>query len=190
MIKIVKNFYEKHVYLNDKLDPIFDLYYKVLSFYKNCKRLIEYAPLVWHHRNWDYGFILRFNKKLHEDLYKGMFIEGSGFSDESKRKQLKIVIELFDRLEKDKYEDIAHNLLDRKYGQSYFKTLKIEGSESKPGGPWYKMIDTRTESMSASEKLKYHKDHARAFKEADNKRRIDTELLYTYIAIYSKKWWD
>lgn len=84
MIKIVKNFYEKHVYLNDKLDPIFDLYYKVLSFYKNCKRLIEYAPLVWHHRNWDYGFILRFNKKLHEDLYKGMFIEGSGFSDESK----------------------------------------------------------------------------------------------------------
>lgn len=52
------------------------------------------------------------------------------------------------------------------------------------------MIDTRTESMSASEKLKYHKDHARAFKEADNKRRIDTELLYTYIAIYSKKWWD
>src|SRR4030067_3770003 len=74
-----KPFFERVMsvlYTCDLLDPLFKAYYSIDTFIHNVLKLIEFAPLVWRHRNWDYGFVLKFNIKLHELLYKDIFKAG------------------------------------------------------------------------------------------------------------------
>jgi hypothetical protein len=178
------------LYTCDLLDPVFDAYYSVDTFIANCKRLIEYAPLVWHHRNWDYGFVIKFQIKLFENLHKGCYKEGHHVFSKAQERRLLTVIELLKRLDRDDYGGWHRDYLDKKYGESdiYFK--KIPGTENRPGGPYSTMDSTREDRLSKKELEAYNKDRKRLWKLEEFQEKQDMELLSKYIAKYYKKWWD
>ncbi len=177
------------LYTCDMFDWAFNSYYAICTFFNNCARLIEYAPLVWQHRNWDHGFVLLFNKKLYEDLYKGCYVKGNHIFTRKEARKLKAVISLFDRIQKEEYDAWQHSYMDRKYGKSEIKFVKIPNTEDKPGGPHSTMICTREEAMNKEQRKDYIKDRKRMWKHEDYQKKQDLDLLGKYIAKYSRKWW-
>jgi hypothetical protein len=180
----------KVLYTCDILDPVFDAYYSFDTFIANCKRLVEYAPLVWKHRNWDYGFIIRFQIKLYENLHKGVYKEGHHVFSKSEERKLLTVIELLKRLEKDDYVSWSSDYLTKKYGEDDFYFKRIPGTEKRPGGPYSTMGSTREDRLDIKRKEAYNKDRKRLWKLEELQEKQDMELLQKYIVKYSKKWWD
>jgi hypothetical protein len=178
------------MYTSDLLDPLFKIYYSIDTFIDNVLRLIEFAPLVWRHRNWDYGFVLKFNVKLHELLYKGIFKDGHHIFTKNDTRKLQTVINLYKRIYEDKYDDWQYDYLDKKYGKSEIYFTKIEGTENKPGGPYSTMGSTREDIMTPEQKAAYISERKKMWKLEEYQKKQDLELLGKYIAKYSNKWWD
>jgi hypothetical protein len=178
------------IYTCDLLDPLFKTYYAVDTFFANVKRLIEFAPLVWRHRNWDYGFVLKFNIKLHELLYKGIFKDGHHVYTKNDTRKLQTVINLYKRLYEDQYDNWHYDYLDKKYGKSEIYFTKIAGTEDKPGGPYSTMSSTREDRMTQAQKDAYIADRKAIFQFEEYQRKQDLDLLGKYISRYSRKWWD
>lgn len=178
------------LYTCDLLDPVFNTYYSIRGFIKNCIRVIDYIPIVWRHRDWDYGFVLKFNKKLHEDLYKGIYEKGHHVFTKKDARRLKTVIALYDRLREDDYDEFVYAQMEKKYGVNDFYFTKVEGSENKPGGPYSTMRSTLEDRQTPEQRKKYWEEKKALYKHCEQLRVNDFELLGKYLAKYSKKWWD
>lgn len=180
----------KVIYFMDILNPVFEFYYSVINFFDSCKRLIEYAPLIWNHRNWDYGFVLKFDKKLYEDLYKGCFVNGNATHSNKEKRRLKVVIALLDRIHKDEYLESHRNYFDRIYGPNNYYFRTVPGTASRPGGPYSTIHSTREDKFTPEQKEQYYKALRRLHKHENYQIKQDLELLGKYISRYSRKWWD
>lgn len=178
------------LYTSDLLDPLFQVYYSISAFISNIRRVIEFAPLAWNHRDWDYGFVLRFNVELHKRLYRGIFDKGHHVYTPKDTRRLKTVIALYERLEKDEYEDYIYDEAERLFGPNDIYFSKIEGTENKPGGPYSRMRSTREDRMSVEEQANYWKYKKAQYAHAEAMRKQDYELLGKMITRYSRKWWD
>lgn len=188
-----KPFFErlsKVLYTCDLLDPVFDVYYSIMTFIHNCQRVIEFIPLIWQHRNWDHGFVLKFNIKLYEDLYKGCFVEGHHVVNPKEARRLRVVIGLLKRIAEEEYVPWQYDYLENKYGpdKCYFK--RIPGTENKPGGPYSRFGSRREDRLTDKQKIQYNKDRKRLWALEEYQMKQDLEMLGKYIAKYSRRWWD
>lgn len=178
------------LYTCDLLNPVFDVYYSIRGFLSNIRRVIEFIPFAWRHRDWDYGFVLEFNRMLHERLCKGIFEKGHHVYTPKDVRRLKTVIALYKRLHDDQYEDYIYDEAERLFGPNDIYFSKIEGTENRPGGPYSRMRSTREDRMSPEEQAKYWKYKKAQYAHAEAMRKKDFELLGKMITKYSRKWWD
>ena len=177
----------KVMYTSELLDPMFKVYYSIRAFINNVKRLIEYAPIVWRHRNWDHGYVLEFNKKLYEDLYKGCFLEGNHVVESKDVKAIKAVIALFDKLHKDEYEDKVYKIIEKKYGKSKFYFPKKKDSN---GREYTSFGNKRDEAMSPKQLEKMNKERNDLWKQAAKEKQQDYVLLGKLLGKYGDRFWD
>lgn len=180
----------KVVYISDFFSPILNVYNAVDTFVHNILRVVKYTPLIWRHRNWDYGFILKLNIELHEDLYKGCFIDGCHVVRPKDMRRLRTIINLYKRLEKDEYGDWQYEYLNKKYGKIDYYCTKVADTENKPGGPYSTLRDTRTDRLTKEQYAAYRKEQTILYKLEERQRNQDFEVLGKYIARYSKRFWD
>jgi hypothetical protein len=178
------------IYLSDWFEYIHTPYVEVIIFFRNLKRLIDYAPIVWKHRNWDHGFVLRFQKKLYEDLYKGCFIEGHHRPNKTTMKRLKTIICLLGRLSEDNYGSMNATYLTRRFGEDEIYFNPIKGTENKPGGPYSRLISTREQRLSVKEKALLKKVRQELYELEESQRKADFRLLGEYLAKYNNQFWD
>jgi len=178
------------LYTCDLLEPLFSAYYAIDTFFANIKRLIEFAPLVWRHRNWDYGFVLKFNIKLHELLYKGVFVNGHHIYTKNDTRKLRTVINLYKRIHDENYLDWTEDYFNKKYGVSEFYFTKVPNTEGKPGGPYSTMRSTRDDKMTPEQRENYLAERKKLWKLEEYQKKQDLKLLDKYIAKYSSKWWS
>ena len=172
------------VYTMDILDGMFDFYYFVRNFVANIARLIEYAPVVWRHRNWDYGMLFTFQKKLYQDLYKGCYVNGNHVYKKSQAKKLKTIIGLLERLEADDYCNWQYDYLEKKYGDNDFIFTPIEGSTCS------RLTFSRDERMTKEQKASYIKERAAIWALQEAQEKQDIQLLHKLIEKNYKKFWD
>lgn len=169
---------------------MFKLFYFLKNLAGNISRLVEYAPLVWSHRNWDHGYVLRFNKKLYEDLYRGCYVDGHHVFSWKDARRLRTVIALLDRLDKDSYDDFVDSVLDKKYGPDEFSFEEIPETKDAPGGPYSRMVSSRFDRLGPDKRKVYFTDRKALLQQADKMCQQDLNMLGRYIARYGKKWWD
>lgn len=175
------------LYTSDILDPFFKVYYSIRSFINNCKRVIEYAPIVWEHRTWDHGFVLRFQVKLYEDLYKGCYEKGHHVYTRNESRKLRTVIGLLKRLQSESYGDWHYDYLEKKYGESDIYFPKV----TEPNGRKYTtMRNRREDNLTPAQQKQYEKDRKRLLELEEYQQKKDFEMLGKYITKYSKRWWD
>src|SRR5690606_27897428 len=105
-------------------------------------------------------------------------------------RRLQTVIALYDRLEKDEYENYIYDEAERLFGPNDIYFSKVEGTEDRPGGPYSRIRSIREDRMSPEEQAKYRKYKRAQYARAENQRKQDLELLGKLIAKYSRKWWD
>ena len=171
------------LYIADILDPVFNTYYSIRGFISNVKRLIEYVPLVWQHRIWDYGFVLKFNIKLHEDLYKGCYKEGNHVFTKYQARKLQTVIGLYKRLHDDEYGSLWESYLEKRYGTNDMIFTPTEKGLSL-------CTFSRKVNLSKEEYAKYIKESKKIWALEAYQKKQDLTLLSKYITKYSSHWWD
>lgn len=172
------------LYHMDIFDGLFNVYYAIRNFCRNVARLIEYAPLVWRHRNWDYTKVFTFQKKLYQDLYKGCYEEGNHVFKKHEARKLKVVIGLLGRLEADEYCVWQYRYLENKYGKNEFIFTPIEGSTSS------RLTFSRDERMTKEQKALYVKERKAIWELEALQEKQDMQLLHKLIEKNYKRWWD
>lgn len=142
--------------------------YIIKNFFKKIKQLIDFAPIVWKHEDWDYTYILTFNIFLLERLRSSVFEKGLHLPAKHDERKLKTVIELLKRISDDEkyYEELS--LLYNKYVQGGLSLENI--NQPKP--------DRLTRELS----------YFRA--KAKQKQELEQQLLFKLLKTQGRKWWD
>jgi hypothetical protein len=180
----------EYLYLSDRLDWVFNSYYSVRAFVKNVIKVIRFIPTVWKFQTWDYAYVLRFNYKLHKELYRGLYEEGHHLPCPKQKRALKTIIELYRRLAEEDYHEPQRKYLDKLYGPEniYFKT--VAGSKDKPFGPYSTMESSREDNMTPEELNRYRKLFNQLYKHSKYLKKQDYELLGKLIAKHGDIFWD
>jgi len=182
-----KKLWEK-LYLSDRLDWAFNVYYSIIKFFKNIIKVIKFIPVVWKFENWDYNYILEFNYKLHKELYKGLYEQGHHQPSPRHKRALKTIIELYRRLYNENYNAGVEKELTRLYGSDDFYFETIPGAVKKTLG--LKMKSKREDRLSPKELNLYRKKVNELYKHAEYLQKQDAELLGKLIAKYHRHFWD
>lgn len=174
----MKKLLEK-LYVDERLDAFFKVYYKATHILLRIKMVIEFIPIVWKHRDWDYGFITKFNLYLHKRLYKGLFVNGHLAPRPKLERHLKTIIACQEALENE--NDIGDKLLEdfeRKWGTIEYNM-----------GPG-RFYNIRRESLSDDLKIKYDKELRIVYKKQDKLRKDYKDLMYKLMNKYHDHFWD
>lgn len=186
----MKNLKKKLRSLYYRLANLLDLRTHSIVFYENIKRVIKYLPVIWKHRNWDYGYIFRFQQKLHEDLYDGIYTNGHHLSSRKDKRTLKTIINLYKRLYEDNYAKWQYDYYNEKYGPNKMTFEPIAGSEDKPHGPYSRLRFSRDERITPEQKKLYNRDIKRFAEMEVMLRKQDLKMLGELLGRHSKKFWD
>lgn len=174
------------IYINEHLDPVFSLYYKIISLFKRIKKTIQFIPHVWAHEDWDYGYIIKFNLYLHKRLYKGLYEEGHHVANPKHVRSLKTIIELLKRLDADNYREEEYKYIENKYGEIEYSFEKIV----KDGKTFTTLVDKRSLKLDPDVSKAYERAKSDAFKKEAYLQKQDMLLLTKLINKHYKMFWD
>jgi hypothetical protein len=147
-------------------------YFKII--YKGLKNIIQYAPLIYKDRDWDYSFyekLMLFKlKRMYKSLLKSHVMSDFNNDRTQSLKALKICITILKRRKNDFYFGLFSDYIDQK-----LIFIKVDlGYQLSP--------DYR---ISSDEKNYYKcKSNARAIE------KRDFELYHKLLLQYSEYWWS
>lgn len=177
-------------YLSDLFDVLSKPYYTVNSFYNKCRTVIEFLPIVWEHKDWDYGYIFKLNVYLHQRLYKGLYVKGLGRGTKQAKRGLIAVTELYKRLHE---EDVA-----RAHWDAFYKKWNREGDDffifktktDANGRKSTYLVDPVEEWATPDQIVQYQKERKALYKFEKEHQKRHVELLNKLIAKNYQGWWD
>lgn len=156
----------------------------VRSFYYGIKNLKKWFPIIWKDRDWDYFYlykILKFKLERMEYLQRkyGYAVDSNKIAD-----QIKLCINLLDRILKDEYSDMVFKKHDKKWGklQMVFKPLE--------DNPNFSELLKRENVITEEDKKQERKEFAKLIQIEDNLKKQDIDLLFDTMKKYSQRWWD
>jgi hypothetical protein len=164
--------------------------HRLLNFFRNLKKVIEFLPIVWKHQDWDYGYIFTFNYELHKRLYKALYIDGVHLPNKNHKRALQTIQELYNRLSKEEYSNLVDEELTRLYGDEEYYFKPVLGSENKTWGPYTTLESTREDRLTLDQRKQYHKKMRDLYKHAEYLKKQDKELLSKLLIKYSDHFWD
>jgi hypothetical protein len=148
------------------------------------KRLIQWYLNVF---RYDYDFdghslfaIIEYKLKRLQNC----LINGHAIHDDMDLKALRLAIKLAGRLKEDKYEEIGHDRIERKWGKSTFLFEPIKGStsstmkSSRPGTPTKELEDQCWEETREQYRL------------ADLRMKREERIFYAILHKYLRNLWD
>lgn len=165
-------------------------YYRMISKFiivpiHHIKKTYSWYTNVFRH---DYDFdgqclfaIIEYKLKRLEKC----LIDGYAFQSEKEMKALRIAIKISGRLKDDKYESIAYDRHDKKWGN--IKTwLTPVNDES--GNSYFN--SSRPNANTPEEKEQERKDFSAHYESAHIKMKKEEKLLYAILHKYLRFWWD
>jgi len=166
-------------YTIDKLESWF---YTVKYGIEN---LINWFPVIWQDRNWDYYFIyIILQKKL-----KLMEHQIRHFGHHTRAKEdannIRICVNLLDRLIKDEYYENVLKRHDEKWGDPDFR---FEECEDNPN--LYTLHIDRENVKSEEDKEKEIKEFRKLYEYETKLREQDLDMLFSYMRKYIQSWWN
>lgn len=147
--------------------------------YYGIKNLLIWFPIIWQDRNWDSYFIyklLSFKLNLTEKHIRKHDRHTTSVQDANR---IKVCILLLDRLIKDEYEENCFKKVDEKWGE-----LKMNLDDN------HKIKIYREKVLTEKDHEKERKQSKECYRIADEMRKQDKKLLFTYLFKHIDKWWD
>lgn len=151
------------------------------------KNLIKWFPVIWQDRDWDHYFlyvILHHKLKYMEKVF--LSDDCHVMSAKQTAAQIKICINLLDRLIEDEYHENASIDYYKKWGKPKFNWIEIPDNENGCSMLEITHKNVRTNKDRKQEKKEFHRicDHER------NMKKQDLHYLFNYIAKHIQGWWD
>ena len=180
--KIKEVLYNIKEWIEDKFIPV-----RVWLEYR--ARLKAWKPILKADRDFDshslYPILHLKLSRIYHDMKNGHAVH-----TKEEMAALRRCIKLAKTLNKDAYDQIEYRKLDKKWGKIKSKSTKVEGSEDKPGGPYYRYDMWRPKANTKAQKAQERKDTKKAWTDAEKARVADRTELFTLMTKWLPSWWD
>ena len=163
-------------------EPIETWFYNVRNGIENIK---NWLPTIWEDRNWDHYYIyVILRRKLHL-MEQNIRHNGHHVNAERDADNIKVCVNLLDRLIADDYHEMAFGKHDKKWGDIELRTKPVEGRDDIVG------VDIhRDKVITEDDKKQERKEFKNAAEHETYLREQDLDLLFKNMRKYIQTWWD
>lgn len=104
--------------------------YKIKQFFRNIKRVLDFLPLIWKHRDYDYRYsinLFKYSLQRQADFFE----TDKAYSADAKQyaSRIRTAIRLMDKVYDEEYSTAYIDLIDGLYGKTNFNFVKVEGTD-------------------------------------------------------------
>ena len=167
---------------------------RISDFYYNIKNgipnLIKWFPVIWQNRDWDHNFIwILLHKKLTlmENCIRNY---GHHVYAERDADQIKLAINLLNRLIEDEYHENVFKDHDEKWGDTHLNWKKADGQEFGYKEEVCTLDITRDNVKTEKDKEQERKEFRRLSPKVEEQRKQDIDFLFDYMKKHIQGWWD
>lgn len=159
-----------------------DFFYNIRHFFAN---LWFYRKFLWEDRPWDSAYLYMGMKVKLENMLPAIH----GFvGEEERREEMRLCIEILDRLIADEYLTKAESEVTKIYGEAEFKETPEYDEDGKV--KYYNVDIVRPNVKTKEDEHKVEKMFHQAVETAESNRQNDLNLLCKTIAEKSRGWWS
>ena len=160
---------------------------KIKDIPRNIKygieNLIKWFPVIWQDRDWDHYYLYVILKRKLKHMEHLHIHYSHLMSAEQTAAQIKICVDLLDRLVKDEYDESAYKTYYEKWGKPKFNWIPVDNECSS--------LEITNEKVKTEEDKKQEtKDFRRAGDHERNMRKQDIEYLFNHMRKHIEGWWD
>jgi hypothetical protein len=105
-------------------------------------------------------------------------------------KQIKLAINLLDRLMKDDYHENVFKYHDEKWGDTHFNWKELDGEEFGYKEKVSALDITRDNVKTDKDKEQERKEFRRLSPKVEEQRKQDIDFLFDYMKKHIQGWWD
>jgi len=147
------------------------------------KNIVKWLPVIWKDRDWDSYHIfklLHFKLSNMEKLFRvhGNHVESSKDADD-----IKICINLLNRILKNEYGEMVFKNHDEKWGEPKFSWETIDKQECMG-------LNIIRENVTVKNEEQERKEFKELIKREDILKKQDINYLFNYLAKHIRNWWD
>ena len=144
---------------------------------QGIKNLAKWFSIIWQDRDWDQSYlyeIIKFKLEQMESYHRehGITLNAYKYAD-----QMRVCVNLLDRLIKDDYAENAFKHHDKKWGDgrlTFNPKFSVE----------------REKAITDKEKAQERKEWNRLYEHSDNLHKQDLDMLFTNMRKHIEGWWD
>lgn len=159
--------------------------YKIKQFFRNIKRVLDFLPLIWKHRDYDYRHSINlFRYSLQRQA--NFFESDRAYSADARQyaSRIRTAIRLMDKVYNEEYAIAYIDLIDGLYGKTNFNFVKVEGTDSYS-------LEIRNE-LAVDDK---HQEEINQIRHdmmlyCHDKQERAHNLLWRFIGHNMQSWWD
>lgn len=163
-------------------DPIETFFYNVRNGVENIKNWLH---IIWEDRNWDHYYIyVVLRHKLHL-MEKNIRENGCHVNANKDADNIKVCVNLLDRLIADDYHEMAFKKHDEKWGDIELRTKPSEKYKD------LYSVDVHRDNIKTKEDEELErKEFKKACEHETYLREQDLDLLFKNMRKYIQTWWD
>ena len=166
-----------------------DLWKKVSSFFDDVAdyiaRVIEYSPILWRDRDFDYRYILELLKYKLERTRKHITEHQIIQAADEVGAEIAHAEELLRRILKDDYCTEEQDAHDLKWGEI------VDLSHPSEDHPGYYEWDMRRENATTQElEDQENTEQREIYERKELARELDMDELFVYMRKHVERWWD
>lgn len=152
---------------------------------RGIKNLVQWFPIIWTDRNWDYYFIYKILHKKLDLTEKHIRSNDNHTNSQKDADKIKECVLLLERLLKDDYHENAFIAHTKKWGEAELVFSDVENN------PDLQSIDVIYKTVKTPEdKKKQYKDFKRAMTHWEYLKRQDVDRLFDIMKRNIQTWWD
>lgn len=159
--------------------------YKIKQFFKNIKRVIDFIPILWRHRDYDYRHsinLFKYSLQRQADFFES----DRAYSADARQyaSRIRTAIRLMDKVYDEEYGLAYIDLIDGLYGKTHFDFVKIENTNSYS-------LEIRNE-LAVDDKHQEEINEVRneMMKYCQDKQERAHRILWQFVERNIKNWWD
>jgi len=161
--------------------------YKIKIFFRQCRNVLRWLPVIWRDRDWDMHY---FNEILIKKLEhkRDFFLSDRVHVSRAKEtaKQIQTAINMLHQTRDswEFYECPAMKELDAKWGEGVTRFVPIEGTDL------YEMFTDHDGVKTPEDEKQYREEFRAGMIKAEKQYKKDKQEAYKYLANHIDYWWD
>jgi len=156
------------------------------AVYRGFKNIVIWFPVIWNDRNWDQFYIYKIIKYKLIQMEKYHRNYGISINSNQIAKEIKLCINLLNRIIDDGYLDNVIDPHNKKWGE-----MRMIFEDHPTDNSLCELKEFQVENaITEKEKIQEEKERSRLYKHSDNLKKQDLDMLFIKLRKHIECWWD